>query len=154
MGACKSFPPMAKIHDVRGGEINIDPHAAIPAAPLSSAAAGAFGEGNRGGGECSGKREGAAREEEERGDTRRRRGVAREAGGSRGWRAVAVHASARAHPPGRGGRRERRRRWWAGPLEELGQVSGRQVSGWASLFFLYICSVFYLIATEFKFKQI
>ena len=44
--------------------------------------------------------------------------------------------------------------WWAGPLEELGQVSGRQVSGWASLFFLYFCSVFYLIATEFKFKQI
>ena len=43
---------------------------------------------------------------------------------------------------------------WAGPLEELGQVSGRQVSGWASLFFLYFCSVFYLIATEFKFKQI
>ena len=35
----------------------------------------------------------------------------------------------------------------------LGQVSGRQVSGWASLF-LYFCSVFYLIATEFKFKQI
>ena len=41
---------------------------------------------------------------------------------------------------------------WAA-LEELGQVSGRQVSGWASLF-LYFCSVFYLIATEFKFKQI
>ena len=41
-----------------------------------------------------------------------------------------------------------------GRLEELGQVGGRQVSGWASLFFLYFCSVFYLIATEFKFKQI
>ena len=40
------------------------------------------------------RREGAAREEEERGDTGRRRGVAREAGGSRRWRAVAVRASA------------------------------------------------------------
>ena len=37
---------------------------------------------------------------------------------------------------------------WAGwaALEELGQVSGRQVSGWASLFFIfYFCSVFLLL---------
>ena len=27
---------------------------------------------------------------------------------------------------------------WAGPLEELGHVSGRQVSGWASLSFFSI----------------
>ena len=33
MGACKGFPPTAKIHDVRGGEVDVDPHAAIPAAP-------------------------------------------------------------------------------------------------------------------------
>ena len=33
MDGSKGFPCAAKIHDVRGGEVYIDPHAAIPAAP-------------------------------------------------------------------------------------------------------------------------
>ena len=50
---------------------------------------------------------------------------------------------------GGGGSGLGRNRSWAGSA-----AGERQVSGWASLFFLYFCSVFYLIATEFKFKQI
>ena len=83
-----------------------------------------------------------------------RRGGAKQAGREEVAGARGRARRARARPPGRGGRRQGGERWRAGPLEELGQVSGRQVSGWASLFFLYFCSVFYLIATEFKFKQI
>ena len=115
---------------------------------FSSAAAGAFGEENRGGGECSGKREGAAREEEERGDTRRRRGVARETGGSRRWPGHRQRS-----PPSsfgaRGGRRQEKGGLGrAGPVLLGHQVGFTGKSRWfCSLFFFYnsVLFFFYLI---------
>ena len=96
-----------------------------------------FGPGEREGTEERGD---AAGEEEERGDTRPRRGVAREAGGSRRWPGHRQRS-----PPssfGVRGRKTTERRRWAGPLEELGQVSGRQVSPSALFLILLFCFIF------------
>ena len=84
-----------------------------------------FGEGNRGGGECSGKREGAAREEEGRGDTRRE-GEARERlGGSRRW-----PRRHRRSPPSCFGARGGRRQGGGGGLgRQVGELGRLQVSG-------------------------
>ena len=116
---------------------------------------------------------GRVRERKQRRETRER-GRARGPGGRGGaeemTRGVAV------------ARRCRRAGWWRGELGRVRRVpplptgarrkaTGRvAVAGWAAggagpgkwapgkwlgfSFFLYICSVFYLIATEFKFKQI
>ena len=127
---------------------------------FSSAAAGAFGEENRGGGECSGKREGAAREEEERGDTRRRRGVARETGGSRRWPSrveVARAAASRCPSSWQGGRRQEK-----GGLGRAGPVLlGHQVGftgkspGMCSLLcFIVLFSFINIFCHCFEFKQI
>ena len=158
-------------------------------------AAAPFGPGEREGAEERGD---AAGEEEERGDTRPRRGVAREVGGKqrsegeggpesegevRGGRGECVASpgrrgrarqagreevagargrarQARARPPGReeDDRGGRRLVGWAAPVGcQHGSWAGKWAPGkWLgfSLFFLYFCSVFYLIATEFKFKLI
>ena len=88
-------------------------------------AAAPFGPGEREGAEERGD---AAGEEKERGDMRPRRGVAREAGGSRRWPGR-VAARAGRVPVLLAGRKttgEGVEMGWAGwaALEELGQVSG------------------------------
>ena len=83
------------------------------------------GEENRGGGECSGERMRTRESEGERQGgawrlraSRRKQEVAEQGGGgARGGVAVSVLLAGR-KTTGEGGRR------WAGPLGELGQVSG------------------------------
>ena len=87
---------------------------------FSSAAAGAFGEENRGGGECSGEREerGTGRVGEGRGGrvaSPGRRGGAKQAGREEVAGARGRARRARARPPGREEDDTGRRRWWAGP---------------------------------------
>ena len=117
---------------------------------FSSAAAGAFGEENRGGGECSRKREGAAREEEERGDTRRPRGVAREAGEAGAGRGI---ASARHRAASvRGEEDDRRRVGWAALGRSCWATRwASQVSpGGSALFFIILfCFIFSIFCNLF-----
>ena len=82
----------------------------------------------RRGEERSGKREGAAREEEERGDTRPRRGVAREAGGRRRWPGHRQRS-----PPSSFGARGGRRQEKGGQVGWAAQVGCTVLGcGWAA----------------------
>ena len=76
-------------------------------------------------------------------------GLQREAGGGRGSRARATPRLCLLAEED-----DERQGRWAGPRWRSWARQVSQVSGWASLFFNFSSVLFYLIVTEFKFKQI